>query len=123
MEDYLVIHKGEELRRVALNRILYVIADGNCSKFYLSHDEFFTMPMLFREVASLMAEQFGSNVKTFARVGRNLIINLSYLYYINPTTEVLVLLDGNMEKFELHASRASLKTLMDLVEDRTMLFV
>ena len=120
MKDYLIIRKGVELRRVASNSIMYVVADYHYSVFHLFHDENFMMPMSLKEVESLMAEQLCSNAKVFVRVGRSLIVNLSYLYYINLSKNYLVLLDGNMEKVELNASRASLKALMDLVENRTL---
>lgn len=120
MKDYLIIRKGMELRRVASNSIMYVVADYNYSVFHLFHDENFIMPMSLKEVESLMAEQLCSNAKVFVRMGRSLIVNVSYLYYINLSKNCLVLLDGNMEKVELKASRASLMALMELVENKAM---
>ena len=120
MKNYLIIRKGMELRRVASESIMYVVADYRYAVFHLSHDENFLMPMSLKEVESLMVEQLNSNAKVFVRVGRSLIVNLSYLYYINLSKNCLVLLDGNMEKVELNVSRASLKALMELVENRTM---
>lgn len=116
MKEHLIIRNSIELRCIASDMIFYVEADGSFSKLYLTNGDFIHVTQHLGIVAMSMGRQLPHTGKDFVRVGRNLIINLSYLYYINLKEQYLELLDGNLDRKRLKASITALKDLMDKIE-------
>ena len=50
------------------------------------------------------------------RIGKSLIINLNYVYYINVPKQQLILVDWQQNRYTLSASKEALKALKDLIE-------
>ncbi|NDV81269.1 hypothetical protein [Bacteroides sp. 51] len=54
----------------------------------------------------------GTDAQTFIRLGKSLIINGRYIYYVNVSKQQIVLSDSNFpNKFTLSASKEALKAL------------
>ena len=65
-----------------------------------------------------MAEQLAEEAEAFVRIGRSLIINRKYIYYINLNRQQLMLRDTIGHQHEtLKVSRESLKKLKELIEN------
>ena len=54
--------------------------------------------------------------KAFIRIGKQLIINRRYIYYINLPKQQLILSDNSSNKYTVTPSREALKQLNELVE-------
>lgn len=68
------------------------------------------------QLERLIVSQLGSEGNTFIRIGKSLIINRSYIYYINVTKQRLVLSDITTVNHSVSASREALKQLKELLE-------
>ena len=64
----------------------------------------------------MIASQLGSDGNSFIRIGKSLIINRSYIYYINVPKQKLVLSDVTTFSHTVTASREALKQLKELLE-------
>ncbi len=116
----LIISNANELVRIKPERVVYVKSDGNYSTMVL-HDkteQVFTMNLA--QCQQLMEEQLGTEAMTFIRLGKQLIVNRTYIFKINPTKQQLLM--SNMQlniAFELSASKEALKQLKTLIESET----
>ena len=101
-------------------RVVYVKSDGNYSTMVL-HDkteQVFTMNLA--QCQQMMEEQLGKEAMTFIRLGKQLIVNRTYIFKINPYKQQLLM--SNMQlniAFELSASKEALKQLKALIESET----
>ena len=68
------------------------------------------------QVERMIAEQLPELRQNFVRIGKSLIINRNYVYYIHPKKQQLILVDGQQNHYTLSASRDALKALKDLIE-------
>ncbi len=64
----------------------------------------------------MIASQLGSEGYIFIRIGKSLIINRSYIYYINVPKQKLMLSDVATFSHTVTASREALKQLKELLE-------
>ena len=64
----------------------------------------------------MIADQLGAEGNNFIRIGKSLIINRSYIYYINVPRQKLVLSDVSSFSHTMTASKEALKSLKELIE-------
>ena len=116
MLNHIVITKGTELHRFPLDTLICVSADGNYS-YVVTLDGRETLVCLqLGQIEALMAEQLGSGITNFIRLGRGHIINLDYINHIDISKQLLVMSDCKGLRKELSASRDALIKLKELVE-------
>ena len=117
MPSHLIISTATDLVRVSQDHIIYISSDGNYSTLILSDGEARLITFQLGQVEKIIAEQLGYPAsKNFIIIGKQLIINRSYIYYINLPKQQLVLSDNSVNKYTVSASREALKRLKDLVE-------
>ncbi len=68
------------------------------------------------QIEKMIASELGSEGNSFIRIGKSLIINRSYIYYINVPKQKLVLSDVTTFSHTVTASREALKQLKELLE-------
>lgn len=112
--DYLIINSRDELLRIDMTKVIYVEADGNYSNIILANKLKATVGLNLGQVEKLFAQNFGIKARTYARIGKRFILNLSYLYKINVLRQQLVLSDGSTFAYQLDISKEALKNLKDL---------
>ena len=67
----------------------------------------------------IIEQQLGLEAQIFIRLGKSLIVNSKYIYYLNPAKQQIILSDiGFQEKFKLSASKEALKILKTVLEER-----
>ena len=120
MKEHLVIGNSKEVFRIATEDILYVLARGNYSIIYFTYGDTLSVLLSIAKVGESINNLCPQASKDFVRVGRSLIINLSYLLYVNVVGQKLVLLDRNKERKEVKATKASLKELVDFIGNKTI---
>ena len=64
----------------------------------------------------MIREQLGTDGNLFIRIGRGLIINRNYIYYINIQSQKLILSDNSRFTHTVSASKEALKQLKDMIE-------
>lgn len=105
-----------ELIRVPDEAVIYVAADGNYSVITMADGGNYVLTMQLGQVERRISERTEHDENQFIRIGKSLIVNYSYITYINPARQKLVLSDGRSFRHEVSASREALKALKDLLE-------
>ena len=68
------------------------------------------------QIEKMISSQLGSDGNIFIRIGKSLIINRSYIYYINISKQKLTLSDIASFNHTVTASKEALKQLKELIE-------
>lgn len=117
MEEYLIISNTNFMLRVAAQQIAYVWEGSYCVLRLVDGDEY-TFSFNLAVFEKKIVEQLPVGAHSFARVGRNYIINSQYIFSINTNTAELVLYaHGFKEKFTLHVSKEPLKQLKTILDN------
>ena len=112
MKELIFSNSGTELLKVRPEDIIYIEADGNYCRMYLSGG--FEQQLWFnrQRFISIISSQLRDEKPTFIVVGRSFIINLAYIFRINPVQSELMLFDSSKpEQISLHASQEALNKL------------
>lgn len=116
MKKFLIISTSNDLVRITPERVVYISSDGNYSTLVQADGEMRMLSFQLGQLERLIASQLGSEGNTFIRIGKSLIINRSYIYYINVAKQRLVLSDITTVNHSVLASREALKQLKELLE-------
>ena len=116
MKKYLVISSATELVRILPEHIIYFSSDGNYTTMVRYDKEERLLTSLLGNIEKLISSQLGNDGRVFVRLGKSLIINSSYIYYINPAKQRLILSDSVTFSHELYASKEALKQLKEYIE-------
>lgn len=116
MKKQLVISTSIDMLRISPDKIVYILADGNYSTLVQSDNNEFVLSYQLGQIEKLMSTQLGGDGNIFIRIGKSLIINRSYIYYINIPKQKIVLSDTSSFSHSLTASKEALKQLKELLE-------
>ncbi len=116
MKKHLVISTSVELVRIAPEAIVYVASDGNYSTLVQVDGEMRLLTFQLGQIEKMIESQLGSDGNQFIRIGKSLIINRSYIYYINVSKQNLILSNASTFSHTVTASKEALKQLKELVE-------
>jgi DNA-binding LytR/AlgR family response regulator len=112
MKELIFSNSGTELLKVRPEDIVYIEADGNYCRMYLRGG--FEQQLWFnrQRFISIISSQLKDEKPTFIVVGRSYIINLAYIFRINPVQSELMLFDSaKPQQISLHASQEALNKL------------
>lgn len=112
----LIISTSIDLVRIAPHRIVYISSDGNYSTLVQTDNEVRMLSHQLGQIEKMISSQLGSEGNVFIRLGKSLIINSSYIYYINISKQKLVLSDTATFSHTVTASKEALKQLKELLE-------
>lgn len=113
---HLIISMSNDLLRVAASHILYISSDGNYCNFFQTGGEIRLVTFQLGQIERMIAEQLPELSQNFVRIGKSLIINLNYVYYIHVPKQQLILVDNQHNRYTLSASKEALKALKELIE-------
>ena len=113
---HIVISKGTEFLRVPSDRLMYVSSDGNYSNVVTLDGEKRLVSLQLGQIEDLIGDQLGDHGGNFLRLGRSLIINVDYIYFIDIAKQQLILSDCAGSKHDLTASREVLTKLKAYME-------
>jgi len=116
LKKYLIISTTNDLVRVAPEKIVFISSDGNYSNLVLTDNETRMLTFQLGQIENMIQHQLGTEGNLFIRIGRGLIINRNYIYYINVQNQKLILSDNNRFTHTVSASKEALKQLKDLIE-------
>ena len=116
MKRQLIISTSIDLVRIAPDRIVYISSDGNYSSLVQTDGETRVLSYQLGQIERMMSCQLGSEGNSFIRLGKSLIINRSYIYYINIPKQKLMLSDNVSFSHSVTASKDALKQLKELLE-------
>lgn len=81
-----------DLVRIAPERIVYISSDGNYSTLVQADGEVRMLSFQLGQIEKMIADQLGSEGNRFIRIGKSLIINRSYIYYMFCQFEICICL-------------------------------
>lgn len=113
---HIVFSKGTELLRVPTDRLMYVSSDGNYSNVVTLDGVKRLVSLQLGQIEDLIGDQLGDSGGNFLRLGRSLIINIDYIYFIDIAKQQLILSDCAGSKHELTASREVLIKLKAYID-------
>lgn len=116
MKKQLVISTSIDLVRIAPDRVVYFASDGNYSTIVQTDGEVRMVSYQLGQIEKMISSQLGSEGNIFIRIGKSLIINRSYIYYINIPKQKLILSDVTAFNHTVTASKEALKQLKELLE-------
>ena len=117
---HLIISTSNDLLRVAASHILYISSDGNYCNFLQTGGEMRLVTFQLGQIERMIADQLPELSQNFVRIGKSLIINRNYVYYIHVPKQQLILVDGQQNRYTLSASKEALKALKDLIESNKL---
>ena len=112
MKELIFSNSGTELLKVRPEDIIYIEADGNYCCMHLKGG--FCQQLWFnrQRFIAIISRQLSDERPTFIVVGRSFIINMAYIYRINPVQSELTLFDSSTpQQIKLHASQEALNKL------------
>lgn len=113
---YLVFTNDKEMLRLSGEKIVFVTADGNYSTITMVDGREHLVTYQIGQIEKMMDELHTDDGPTFIRIGKSHIVNLRFIYYINPTQQKLILRDNERVDRELNPSREALKGLKELFD-------
>lgn len=116
MKKHLILPTSIDLVRIAPERIVYIASDGNYSTLVQTDNEVRMLSFQLGQIEKMIANQLGSDGNLFFRMGKSLIINRSYIYYINIPKQKLILSDVATFNHTVNPSKDALKQLKELLE-------
>lgn len=116
MAKQLIIATSVDLVRIAPDRIVYISSDGNYSTLIQVDGETRMLSFQLGQIEKMIASQLGTEGQQFIRIGKSLIINRSYIYYIHVAKQKLVLSDVRSFSHTVSASKEALKQLKEYLE-------
>ena len=116
MKKYLIIATSLDLVRIAPENVVYISSDGNYSTLVQTDGEVRMLSFQLGQIEKMCAEQLGSEGSIFVRIGKSLIINRSYIYYINIQKQKLTLSDTASFSHTVSASKEAVKQIKELLE-------
>ena len=116
LEKIIVISKGTELLRIPASRLVYISADGNYSEVVTQDNRKRIVSYQLGQIEDMIGDQLGDEGSNFIRLGRGLIINLDFVYWVDVTKQELILSDCAGCYHELTASREVLVKLKAYID-------
>ena len=90
MSKYLVLINSNEVIRVSPDRIVFILSDGNYSTMTLVDKEEHLFSFNLASFEKIIEQQLGTDAQTFIRLGKSLIINGKYIYYVNVSKQQVI---------------------------------
>lgn len=111
-----MFHTSTEVVRVPVGFLVYIKADGNYSAIVMADGSSYVLTLQLGQIERRISEGVGSGDSRFIRIGKSLIVNRTFITYINPGRQKLTLSDCRTFRHELTASRDALKALKEFIE-------
>lgn len=119
MAEYFYFNSRDELLRINKSCIVYIEAAGNYTIIKQANGEKGTIGLAMAKLEKMLTSSSSEDKSVkFARIGKSHIINLSYVFRINPLKQELVLSDQKTFSYTLDISKDALRKLKDLLIER-----
>ena len=116
MSEYLIISTNTDLMRVASENLVFISSDGNYSTLMFTSGETRVLTFQLGQLEHQLEKQLTNTKGLFIRLGKSLIVNRTFISYINIPKQQLVLANGQTTSHTLSASREVLRNLKILIE-------
>ena len=106
----------DEMLRVDLRKVLYFKADRNYTDVYFVNGVHVTLPTGLMSIEQMLEnDKLRGRTMPFVRLGRSLIVNISYILHINVVKQELTLSDMSMPGCQrITVAKEALRKLKEL---------
>lgn len=115
---HLCFNTRDELIRLDCSKIVYMEGDGNYTHIVLINKQKVSVCMNLSNVQRFISESLRERASIFARIGKRFIVNLNFIYKVQPLLQSLVVTDGVHFTFQLGVSKEALKKLKEILVGR-----
>lgn len=115
---HLYFNTRDELIRLDCSKIVYMEGDGNYTHIVLINKQKVSVCMNLSNVQRFISESLRERASIFARIGKRFIVNLNFIYKVQPLLQSLVVTDGVHFTFQLSVSKEALKKLKEILVGR-----
>ena len=116
MQKFIIISKGTELLRIPADSLMFISSDGNYSNITTEDGRSRLVTMQLGQIEDILQDQLSNAESNFLRLGRSLIINTNYIYFIDTSKHELILSNCKGSYHVLTASREVLIKLKAYIE-------
>ena len=117
MTKFIVISTNTELLRVPSDRLMFITSDGNYSKIFTQDGRYRLVAYQLGQLEDMIGEQLGEDETPFIRIGKSLIVNRDFIYFIDVSEQVIIISDCQGQHHTLTASRKALISIKVLLEN------
>ena len=110
-KELLYINTRDELIRLDCSKVVYMEGDGNYTNIVLINKQKVAVCINLINMQQLISNSLRERASMFARIGKRFIINLCFVYRVQPILQSLILTDGVNFTFRLGISKEALKSL------------
>ena len=115
---HLYLNTRDELVRLDCSKIVYVEGEGNYTSIVLVNKQKVAVCMNLGRMQQFISESLRERASIFARIGKRFIVNLNFIYKVQPLRQSLVVTGGIHFTFQLGISKDALKQLKDILVGR-----
>lgn len=114
--NILYFNTRDEMLRVDLRKVLYFKADRNYTDVYFVNGVHVTLPTGLMSIEQMLEnDKLRGRTMPFVRLGRSLIVNISYILHINVVKQELTLSDMSMPGCQrITVAKEALRKLKEL---------
>ena len=114
--NILYLNTRDEMLRVDLRKVLYFKADRNYTDVYFVNGVHVTLPTGLMSIEQMLEnDKLRGRTMPFVRLGRSLIVNISYILHINVVKQELTLSDMSMPGCQrITVAKEALRKLKEL---------
>lgn len=114
--NILYFNTRDEMLRVDLRKVLYFKADRNYTDVYFVNGVHVTLPTGLMSIEQMLEnDKLRGRTMPFVRLGRSLIVNISYILHINVLKQELTLSDMSMPGCQrITVAKEALRKLKEL---------
>ena len=114
--NILYFNTRDEMLRVDLRKVLYFKADRNYTDVYFVNGVHVTLPTGLMSIEQMLEnDKLRGRTMPFVRLGRSLIVNISYILHINVLKQELTLSDMTMHGcLRITVAKEALRKLKEL---------
>lgn len=116
MTHEIIIYNTNDLLRVSALDVMAIKANGNFSIICFNNGDEKLVTKQLGDIEDIINLQLADNAPMFIRVGRSVIINFEYIYYIDIAKKQLIVRSKTGNKVTLTSSKESLKKLKNFIE-------
>ena len=120
MPKYITISTKTELLRVPSERLMYVTSDGNYSYIYTQDGLSRLVSLQLGQIEDLILKQLGEEETPFVRLGKSLIVNRDFVFFIDISRQKIIVSDWKGNNTTLSASRQALVSFKSVLESECL---
>lgn len=120
MAEYIYFNSRDELLRISKSCIVFLEAAGNYTIINQVNGLRGIVGVTMAKMEKMLIASSGDDKVKFARIGKSHIINLYYIFCINPLKQQLVLSDQKTFSYSLDISKDALRKLKDLISEKKL---